>query len=110
MPLGSALKFLFTGELCDAQEAYRIGLVQEVLPPDKMMERADAIARGIAENSAPLAVRTIKEAAITGLGIGDFAERVANARRLAAVMGETEDKQEGLDAVAQKRKPVFKGR
>jgi enoyl-CoA hydratase/carnithine racemase len=110
VPLGSALKFLFTGELCDAQEAYRIGLVQEVVPLDKVLERADAVARGIAENSAPLAVRAIKEAAITGLAIGDFADRVANSRRTMMEMGETEDKQEGLDAFAQKRKPVFKGR
>jgi enoyl-CoA hydratase/carnithine racemase len=110
VPLGSALKFLFTGELCDAQEAYRIGLVQEVVPLDKVLERADAVASGIAQNSAPLAVRAIKEAAITGLAIGDFADRVANSRRAMQEMGETEDKQEGLDAFAQKRKPVFKGR
>ena len=110
VPLGSALKFLFTGELCDAKEAYRIGLVQEVVPLDKVLERADAVASGIAQNSAPLAVRAIKEAAITGLAIGDFADRVANSRRAMQEMGETEDKQEGLDAFAQKRKPVFKGR
>ena len=110
VPLGSALKFLFTGELCDAQEAYRIGLVQEVVPTDKLMDRCEEIVRGIAENSAPLAVRTIKEAAITGLGIGDFTERVANSRRAWVAMGETEDSKEGLDAFAEKRKPVFKGR
>lgn len=45
VPLGDAFKFLFTGEFCDAQEAYRLGLVQEFVPPRKLMERAEELAR-----------------------------------------------------------------
>ena len=41
IPLGHALKILFTGEFCDAQEAYRLGMLQEVVPQNKLLERAD---------------------------------------------------------------------
>lgn len=82
IPLGSALKVPFTGEFCDAQEAYRLGVIQEVVPRDKVLEQAEELARMIVENCAPLAVRAIKEAAVTGMAIGDFAERVKNSRRI----------------------------
>ena len=110
VPLGDAFKMLFTGEFCDAQEAYRLGLVQEVVPPDKLLERCEELARMIVENAAPMAVRTIKESAITGLSIGDFSERVAKARNVANIVRETEDSREGLKAFAEKRKPTFTGR
>jgi enoyl-CoA hydratase/carnithine racemase len=110
IPLGSAFKFLFTGEFCDAHEAHRIGLVQEVVGEGKAAERAEEMARGIIENCAPLAVRSIKEAAMTGRSFPDFKERLENASKVNKQMTGSEDSVEGLKAFAEKRKPVFKGR
>ena len=110
VPLGNALVMLFTGDWIDAQEAYRIGLVQKVVPRDKLLEEAIALAEKICENG-PIAVRTIKEAAYRGLQASLPVALAHN--RLSAVQNRQlapEDVEEGAKAFAEKRKPVYKGK
>ena len=66
--MGEALYYLLTAEMMDANEARRIGLVHEVLPPEALMPRAEQIAERIASNH-PLAVRAIKKAVNIGLNV-----------------------------------------
>jgi enoyl-CoA hydratase/carnithine racemase len=109
IPLGAAFKMLFTGDLITADEAYRLGLVQEVVSEDQLMDRCKELATTIAAN-APLAVRTIKQAAITGLSIPKLADRTKNSAALAAQIRDSADSKEGLRAFAEKRAPHFTGR
>jgi enoyl-CoA hydratase/carnithine racemase len=67
IPPGKALQMLMTGEPISAQEAHRIGLVNDVYAPEKLMEAALEIAEKIARNS-PTAVQSVKHAAKSGLG------------------------------------------
>ncbi|HEU5351375.1 MAG TPA: enoyl-CoA hydratase-related protein [Terracidiphilus sp.] len=104
---GAALRILLTGEILSAQEAFRIGLVDEVVPADELMPRAEALALQIAAN-APLAVRETLRAVDEGL---DLPLDIALSREAAffgALCG-TADKAEGTRAFLEKRAAVWKG-
>lgn len=105
---GAALQLLLTGEIISAQEALRIGLVNEVVPADRLLPRAEEIARAIAA-VAPVAVRETLNAVHHGYDL-----RLAEALSLEAFLfGEccgTEDKAEGTRAFLEKRAAVWKGR
>lgn len=108
LPWCKAAEILFTGKIIDAQEAYRIGLINQVTPPGDLMPAAKEWAQTICE-SAPLAVRAIKEimfrSANTILEEGLRLEWSAN-----KYLMRTEDNAEGNKAFAEKRKPSFRGR
>jgi enoyl-CoA hydratase/carnithine racemase len=108
VPFGYAMMMLMTGEFITAEEGFRVGLVQEIVPKDKHMDRVYEVAHSIAEN-APLAVRTIKKAAVTGRAIPDFADRVRNSSKMASEIRDSEDSREGLKAFAEKREAKFTG-
>ena len=108
LPHAIAMDLLLTGSKIDAVTAERWGLVNKIVPQERLMDAALEYARRIAAN-APLAVQAAKEMAIrsrdvdlaTGLRMEQFVNRTLQA---------SEDVQEGKRAFAEKRKPDFKGR
>jgi enoyl-CoA hydratase/carnithine racemase len=105
---GLAMQLVLSGEQISAQEAYRIGLVNEVVPLGELIPRAEAIARKIIAN-APLAVQYAMEAVNHGLDM-TLAEGLYLEATLFGVCCATEDKREGTTAFLEKRPAQFKGR
>jgi enoyl-CoA hydratase len=105
---GVALQLVTTGEMITAEEAHRIGLVNEVTAPAALLPRAEAIAQKIIAN-APLAVQFAMEAVSKGMEM-PLAEGLYLEAVLFAVACATEDKKEGTAAFLEKRAAQFKGR
>ena len=105
---GRALQLILTGETISAQEAYRIGLVNEVVPAANLIARAEAILKQIASN-APIAVKFSLQAANKGLDTSQD-EGFALEASYFGICAATEDKKEGTAAFLEKRMPQFHGR
>ena len=105
---GRALQLILTGETISAQEAYRIGLVNEVVPAASLMARAEAVLKQIAAN-APIAVKYSLDAANKGLDTSQ-SEGFALEASYFGICASTEDKKEGTSAFLEKRTPHFEGR
>jgi enoyl-CoA hydratase len=104
---GRALELLLTGAMIDAQEAWRIGLVNRVVPADRLLPESEALLRSILENG-PLAIRACLELVDAGLDM-----TVDEALRLEAswfgVLSASADMREGTRAFLEKRKATFQG-
>ncbi len=105
---GRALQLILSGEIISAQEAYRMGLVNEVVPAAELIPRAEAILKQIFAN-APIAVTYSLEAVNRGLETSQ-AEGLALEASFFGLCAATEDKQEGTSAFLAKREPQFQGR
>ena len=105
---GVAMQLVLTGEMITAQEAHRIGLVNEVVAPAELIPRAEAIAAKIIAN-APLAVQYTMEAVNKGLEM-TLAEGLYLEAVLFGAVCSTEDKKEGTTAFLEKRVAQFKGK
>jgi enoyl-CoA hydratase len=105
---GRALQIILSGEMITAQEAYRIGLVNEVVPVTEVISRAEAILKQIFAN-APLAVRYSLEAVNKGMETSQSEGQALEASFFGLCAG-TEDKKEGTQAFLQRRAPQFHGR
>ncbi len=105
---GRALQMILSGDMMDAEEACRIGLVDEIVAKEKLIDRAEAILLTISSN-APLAVRYALQAVNAGMDMTQ-AQGLQLEAALFALAATSEDLKEGAAAFVERRKPRFTGR
>lgn len=105
---GRAMELILSGKMIDAAAAHRVGLVNEVFAADELEAKTMEIASGIAEK-APIALQMCKEA-VKFASRSNLDEGLRREIDLFAICFSTEDKEEGVAAFLEKRKPVFKGK
>lgn len=105
---GRAMHLILSGDMIDAQEAYRVGLINEIVPADRLVARAEAILASIAAN-APIAVKFALDAVNKGLDTSQSEGLLLEASYF-GLCATTEDKKEGTTAFLEKRVPKFLGR
>jgi enoyl-CoA hydratase len=105
---GRALQLILTGETIDASEAWRIGLVNEVVATEELLARAEAVLRQIGRN-APVAIKLALDATNKGLQTNQDAGMLLEASYF-GLCAATEDKKEGTAAFLERRAPRFIGR
>jgi enoyl-CoA hydratase len=105
---GRALEILLTGEMVDAAEALRIGLVNRVVPKDRLLPESEALLRKMLANG-PISLRLTMEAVSAGLEM-PFDEAQGQEAALFGLLCTTEDMKEGTRAFLEKRPPRFQGR
>ncbi|MBU5485321.1 short-chain-enoyl-CoA hydratase [Clostridium sp. MSJ-11] len=103
-----AKQLIFTGEIIGAEEALRVGLVNKIVEPEKLMDEAKEMAKKIAGN-APIAVRLCKAAINRGIQC-DIDTGIAYEAEVFGECFSTEDQKEGMTAFVEKRDKCFKNR
>lgn len=107
--LAKALEIMWTGDMIDAREAERLGIVSKVVPHDNLMKETRALATKIAKGP-PIAIELIKRTVYAGLQSNNLVAQLGYETYAAGVCARTEDFQEGVKAFLEKREAVFKGR
>jgi enoyl-CoA hydratase/carnithine racemase len=102
------LEMLLSGEMIDAKEAERLGLVNKVVPAEKLEEETFAFAQKFIKKS-PLAIKMGKHFYYQMIDMA-FHQKFALHREIMAKLCTTEDSHEGIEAFMEKRKPLWKGR
>ena len=107
-PHGKARRLMFTGQRLSGPELYRLGVVEECVPPDRLMDTARALAAEIASKS-PVAIRLAKHAMNT-IEFMSLRDGYRFEQNMTGELGKYEDSREAMRAFVEKRPPVFKGR
>ena len=102
------MEMILTGEIIDARTAFAIGLVNHVVPADQLKTKTLEIANRIADKG-PIALQLAKDA-VKLASRSNLDEGLRREVDLFALCFSTEDKDEGVSAFLEKRKPVFKGK
>ncbi len=105
--VGRAKELLFTGNSINAQEGYRIGLVNKVVPTESLMSEAAKIARKLVKQPA-VALQMNKLAVSEGMNM-DLHSALSHESRCVEVLVSTADRKEGVQAFVEKREPKYKG-
>ncbi|MCP3939879.1 MAG: crotonase/enoyl-CoA hydratase family protein [Desulfobacteraceae bacterium] len=108
IPYARAMEMLLTGELIEADEALALGLINRVVPRDRVMEECERLAKIIIKNG-PVAVSAVKKAVLSNIGVS-LAQGLAREVELAIPVFLSQDAQEGPRAFKEKREPKFKGK
>ncbi len=106
--IGKALEMILTGEMIDAREAYRIGLINQVVSPGELMTVATEKAREMA-SKGPIASRYAKEAVCKGIDM-TLEQGLRFEADLYLLLHTTKDRAEGITGFREKRTPRFEGR
>lgn len=102
-----AMQMVLTGEPISAQQAMGFGLISEITIPETTVERAQKVAQQIARH-APIAVEMAKDSVLKAFDT-DLASGLLYERKAFTLLAATEDRNEGINAFIEKRKPAFKG-
>lgn len=108
IPFKKAMEMILTGERIDAQEAYRLGLINKVVPLDRLLPEAEAMALKICEKG-PIAIQAAKEVVLRGMRLSLQEGLLLEASMLDDLL-ETEDAREGARAFVEHRKVHFRGK
>lgn len=103
-----ALELCYTGEPIDAHEAHRLGLVNKVVPHERLADEAMAFAQSLASKS-PLGIKYMRDIFFRNLDV-EFRKAIADAADILCILKDSEDSHEGMRAFREKRPPVWKGR